>query len=57
MRESGVLLPTRRTLNDYTHWITPKPGYQYEIEEFLMKEIKVESLEDWQRYVHNNKLD
>ena len=42
-------LPTRRTLNDYTHWISAKPGYQHEVEEFLMHEIKVYDLEDWQR--------
>ena len=26
MRSSGIKLPTRRTLNDYTHWITAKSG-------------------------------
>lgn len=26
MRSSGVKLPMRRTLNDYTHWITAKAG-------------------------------
>ena len=49
MKESGLQLPTRRTLNDYTHWISAKPGYQHEVEEFLMHEIKVDDLEDWQR--------
>ena len=46
LRES---LPTRRTLNDYTHWVTAKPGFQYEIDELLIREAKVEELEDWQR--------
>ena len=49
LRESGIQLPTRRTLNDYTHWVTAKPGFQYEIDELLIREAKVEELEDWQR--------
>ena len=49
LRESGIQLPTRRTLNDYTHWVTAKPGFQYEIDELLAREAKVEELEDWQR--------
>ena len=49
LRESGLKLPTRRTLNDYTHWISTKPGYQHEVDEFLMKEAKIDTLEDWQR--------
>ena len=51
LRESGLKLPTRRTLNDYTHWITAKPGFQNDVDCFLMKEAKVNQLEDWQRYV------
>ena len=27
MRESGISLPTRRTLNDYTHWTSTRPGF------------------------------
>ena len=52
MRESGMSLPTRRTLNDYTHWVSAKPGFSCEVDEFLRMEAKVDELEDWQRYVH-----
>ncbi len=38
LRESGLKLPTRRTLNDYTHWISAKPGYQHEVDQFLMEQ-------------------
>ena len=48
MRESGISLPTRRTLNDYTHWMSAKAGFSSEIDEFLQTEAKVEELEDWQ---------
>ena len=51
MRESGISLPTRRTLNDYTHWMSAKPGFSSEIDTFLQTEAKVEELEDWQKYV------
>ena len=51
MRESGLKLPTRRTLNDYTHWINIKPGYQFEVDEFLMQQFEIEKLEDWQKLI------
>ena len=51
MRESGIQLPTRRTLNDYTYWISAKPGFQNEVDDFLVKEARVEELEEWQRYI------
>ena len=44
-------LPTRRTLNDYTHWVSAKPGFSSEVDEFLRTEAKVDELEDWQRFV------
>ena len=49
MRESGIQLPTRRTLNDYTYWISAKSGFQNEVDDFLVKEARVEKLEEWQR--------
>ncbi len=49
MKESGISLPTRRTLNDYTHWVTAKPGFQNEIDELLMTEAKVNELKDWEK--------
>ena len=51
MRESGISLPTRRTLNDYTHWVSAKPGFSCEVEDFLRTEAKVDELEEWQRFV------
>ena len=50
MRESGIQLPTIRTLSDYTHWVTCKPGFNSEVDMFLVKEARVEELDDWQRY-------
>ncbi len=50
LRESGIQLPTRRTLNDYTHWISAKPGFQNDIDDLLVSEAKVKQLQDWQRY-------
>ena len=50
MKESGMCLPSRRTLNDYTHWVSAKPGFSHEVDVFLRTEAKVDELEDWQRY-------
>ena len=49
MRESGIHLPTIRTLSDYTHWVACKPGFSSEVDMFLIKEARVEELNDWQR--------
>lgn len=51
MRESGMSLPTRRTLNDYTHWLSAKPGFSCEVDDFLRTEAKLDELEDWQRFM------
>ena len=56
LRESGMELPTRRTLNDYTHWVSAKPGFQNAIDDLLIKEARVEELEDWQRFNKINGL-
>lgn len=56
MRESGIKLPTRRTLNDYTHWVSGRPGFSSQIDAYLKTEAKVDELQDWQRsvckYIH-----
>jgi hypothetical protein len=52
LRESGIEMPTRQTLNDYTHWVTAKPGFSHEVDIFLRKERKLELLEEHQRYVY-----
>ena len=49
MKESGIQLPSRRTLNDYTHWVSMKPGFNHEVDSFLRSEMKVDELEDWKR--------
>lgn len=51
MRESGIQLPTKRTLNDYTHWTSAEPGFQNEIDDMLVREAGIDKLEDWQRQV------
>ena len=53
MRESGIQLPTRRTLNDYTHWVSAKPGFQNEIDDMLVREAHLEKLEDCKRHVNS----
>ena len=52
MRESDISLPTRRTLNDYTQWISAKPGFSCAVDMFLKTEAKIDELEEWQRFVH-----
>ena len=42
-------LPSRLTLNDYTHWVSMKPGFNHEVDSFLSSEMKVDELEDWKR--------
>ena len=50
IRESGLQMPTRRILNDYTHWVSAKPGFSHEVDMFLRTEAKVDELQAWQRY-------
>lgn len=49
LRESGVQLPTRRTLNDYTHWLHAEPGFHNAIDNLLATESNIKNLEEWQR--------
>uniref|UniRef100_A0A1X7U031 Transposable element P transposase n=1 Tax=Amphimedon queenslandica TaxID=400682 RepID=A0A1X7U031_AMPQE len=51
MKQSRIELPTRSTLNDYTHWISAKPGFSHEVDMFLRSEAKIDELEEWQRFV------
>lgn len=52
IRDSGfITLPSKRTLRDYTHFFKSLPGFQADVDAFLMEEAKVEELEvDWKRY-------
>ena len=45
MRTSGFLkLPSGRTLRDYVHYFSNRPGFQKEVHQQLFKEAKIESL-------------
>ena len=48
----GILtLPSGRTLQDYTHFIKAGIGIQTDVTKQLMCEAKIETLQDWQKYV------
>lgn len=48
----GILqLPCGRTLQDYTRWVKADCGVQPEVVEQLQDEAKIDSLEEWQKYV------
>lgn len=48
----GILtLPCGRTLQDYTHYIKAGVGIQTEVTKQLMSETKIDTLQDWQKYV------
>ena len=52
LRSSGfVNLPSERTLLDYTHFFKSKPGFQIEVEQMLMKEIRVDTMSDYEKFV------
>ena len=52
LRTSGfITLPSERTLRDYTHLVRSALGIQPDVNEQLIKEAKVTSLEQWQKYV------
>ena len=52
LRSSGFIqLPTERTLNDYTHYIKSRPGFQKEVEEQLVAEVKLSEIPEWKKYV------
>lgn len=46
-----IKLPSTRTLRDYTHTYDPKVGFQKELDQQLLDEIKFETLAEWQKYV------
>ena len=52
LRTSGFLkLPSQRTLRDYTHFFKSKAGFQMEVEEMLVRDIKLDELPDWKKHV------
>ena len=51
-RSSGLLmLPSERTLRDYTHWMKAKPGFQIEVDRQLIEEAKLDTIPDYKKYV------
>ena len=46
-----LVLPSERTLRDYTHFVKAKPGFQPEIDEQLCRDAKLDSIPDFQKYV------
>ena len=52
LRTSGFMkLPSERTLRDYTHHFVSKAGFQEEVDDQLLAEIKQLNLPDSRRYV------
>ena len=52
LRTSGFLrLPSERTLRDYVHYFSSKPGFQSEVHKQLFDEAKLASLPESRRYV------
>ena len=46
--ESGFIrLPSKCTLQDYTHWIKLRPGFNADVISYLQDEIAIETLPDW----------
>ena len=46
-----LVLPTDRTLRDYTHFIKSGTGIQVKVTQQLINEVNVDDLEDWQKFV------
>lgn len=52
LRTSGFLrLPSERTLRDYIHYFSSKPGFQSEVHKQLLDEANLASLSESRRYV------
>ena len=52
LRSSGCIrLPSQRLLRDYTYHVTSSPGFSTEIDQQLMVDANIASLEDFQKHV------
>ena len=52
IRESGfICLPSQRTLKDYTHWTKLRPGFNADMFNHVIREAKVDEMEEWRRLV------
>ena len=45
------MLPSERTLRDYTHWVEAASGFSEDVDRQLMKEAKIKSIPDFQKYI------
>jgi hypothetical protein len=51
VRNSGILLlPSRRTLKDYSNWFKSDVGFQNEVFTMLYEDYKIKSFNHAQRY-------
>ncbi len=52
LRSSGVVvLPSERTLRDYTHFVKAKPGFSPGIDKQLCREANIDSIPEHEKYV------
>ena len=52
LKTSGFIkLPSERTLRDYLHYFSDRPGFQREVHDQLLDEAKIDSLPENQRFV------
>ena len=51
LRESGIALPSERTLRDYTHYCEAKTGFSTDVDHQLIQASKVSTCEEWKKYV------
>ena len=52
LRSSGVLvLPSERTLRDYTHWVKAASGFIEDVDKQLMDDTKIKDLQEFQKFV------
>ena len=52
LRSSGIIkLPSQRTLRDYTHFVSSKPGFSADLDKQLIKQSNSTNLEPHQRHV------
>ena len=52
LKSSNLLvLPSERTLRDYTHFVKSKPGFHHGIDEQLCRETKINSNTEFQKYI------
>ena len=51
MRKCGILLPSQRTLCDYSHHIKATPGFTMEVDAQLCQSVKLEEREEWEKHI------